>query len=104
MLAERFSCRAFRPDPVPDATVTRLFAMAQRTPSWCNTQPWHVSLLEGEAISRFGKELSEHVLAHQEKADLGLPEYQGVHLERRRESGYGLYSALGIAREDRESR
>jgi nitroreductase len=104
MLAERFSCRAFRPDPVPDATVTRLFAMAQRTPSWCNTQPWHVSLLEGEAISRFGKELTEHVLAHQENADLGLPEYQGVHLERRRESGYGLYSALGIAREDRESR
>jgi nitroreductase len=39
-----------------------------------------------------------------EVADLGVPAYTGVHAERRRESGYGLYAALGIAREDRAAR
>jgi nitroreductase len=104
LLATRYSCRAFRPDPVPDELVDRLFAAAQRTPSWCNTQPWQVNLLSGEAAVRFGKELGEHVLTHDQVADLGLPHYEGVHAERRRESAYGLYSALGIDRADRDAR
>ncbi|WP_224766361.1 nitroreductase [Nocardioides campestrisoli] len=104
LLAARYSCRAFRPDPVPDQLVDRLFATAQRTPSWCNTQPWQVHLLGGEATARFAKELGEHVVAHEQVADLGLPAYEGIHADRRREAGYGLYSALGIAREDRAAR
>lgn len=104
MLAARYSCRAFRDEPVADETVDRLLAMAQRTPSWCNTQPWQVYLLSGEATTRFAKELGEHVATHEQVADLGLPAYEGVYAERRRESGYGLYSALGIERSDREAR
>lgn len=104
LLADRYSCRAFLPDPVPEDVVDRLFAMAQRTPSWCNTQPWQVHLLGGEALARFGKGIGERVLSGEQVADLGLPSYEGVHAERRRESGYGLYSALGIEREDRPAR
>ena len=33
LLAERASCRAFLPEPVPAATVRRMFELAQRTPS-----------------------------------------------------------------------
>lgn len=104
LLATRYSCRAFRDEPVPDEVVDRLFTLAQRTPSWCNTQPWQVHLLSGEALTRFGKELGEHAMTSPQDADLGLPAYEGVHAERRRESGYGLYSALGIEREDRTGR
>lgn len=104
LLAERYSCRAFLPDPVPDEIIDRLFTAAQRTASWCNTQPWQVHLLGGEAISRFSEELTEHVLTHDQSADHGLPEYEDTYLERRRESGFGLYSALGIERSDREAR
>ncbi|WP_244242444.1 nitroreductase [Nocardioides seonyuensis] len=104
LLADRYSCRAFLPDPVSDDVIDRLFALAQRTPSWCNTQPWQVHLLGGEALARFGKGIGERVLTGEQVADLGLPTYEGVHAERRRESGYGLYSALDIAREDREAR
>lgn len=105
LLRTRYSCRAFRPDPVPDDVVDEVFRLAQATPSWCNTQPWQVHLLSGEATARFGKELGEHVLSGAEEvADLGLPAYTGAHAERRREAGYGLYAALGIAREDRAAR
>jgi len=42
LLQRRRSCRAFLPQPVDPALITRLFALAQRTASWCNTQPWQV--------------------------------------------------------------
>ena len=104
LLAERYSCRAFLPTPVPEDIIERLFTAAQRTASWCNTQPWQVHLLGGDAITRFARELTEHVLGHEQSPDLGLPEYEDAYLERRRESGFGLYSALGIDRADREAR
>ena len=31
LLAERYSCRGFRPDPVPRATIERILETAQRT-------------------------------------------------------------------------
>lgn len=104
LLGARYSCRAFLPSQVPDHLVDRLFAMAQRAPSWCNTQPWQAHLLEGEVLDRFARGLGEHVRSHEQVADLGLPSYDGVHATRRRDSGHGLYAALGIDREDREAR
>lgn len=104
LLGDRFSCRAFLPEPLDDQVLDRLFSMAQRTPSWCNTQPWEVDLLGGEELASFGKSLREHVASQEPFADLGLPSYAGVHDERRREAGYSLYSALGIERSDRAAR
>lgn len=104
LLATRYSCRAFLSDMVPTDLVQRLFALGQRAPSWCNTQPWRAHLLEGEVLCQFAEELGQHVRVHEQVADLGLPSYDGVHAARRRESGYGLYSALGIDRHDREAR
>ncbi|WP_185996604.1 nitroreductase [Nocardioides campestrisoli] len=104
-LDARFSCRGFRAEEVPDETLAQLFALAQRTPSWCNTQPWQVHLVSGPAIKRFSTELTEHVLAHPQSADLEMPSgYTGVYAERRRESGYGLYEAVGVARDDKLAR
>lgn len=34
-LDARWTCRQFLPDQVPPATIERLLAVAQRTPSWC---------------------------------------------------------------------
>ena len=44
---ERASTRAFRPEPIERATLVELFAAAQRAPSWCNIQPWHVVVEPG---------------------------------------------------------
>ncbi|MFJ8996214.1 nitroreductase [Streptomyces sp. NPDC102279] len=105
LLLERWSCRAYLPDQVPDDVIAEMFATAQRTASWCNTQPWQVYLTKGEATRGFAVSLAEHARTHQPVPDLTVPgEYRGVYQERRRGAGLALYASLGIGREDREAR
>ncbi|MER5348931.1 nitroreductase family protein [Kitasatospora sp. NPDC002551] len=103
ILTDRFTCRQFRPDPVPRDTIERLLHLAQRTPSWCNTQPWHVHLTEGAATEHLRTRLLEHVQRHPAAPDFPFPaQYTGIHRQRRRECGLQLYSSLGIAKGDQE--
>ena len=55
LLDERFSCRAFKPDPVPRPIIERIFKVAQRTASWCNSQPWQVVIASGEATRKISQ-------------------------------------------------
>lgn len=105
ILAERFTCRQFRPDPVPRAVVEELLRLAQRTPSWCNTQPWHVHLTEGAATERLRTRLTAHVATGTPAPDFPFPvQYTGAYRERRRACGHQLYDSLGIRKDDQEAR
>jgi nitroreductase len=105
LLAARHSCRAFRPDPVPQATIARIVTAAGRAPSWCNAQPWQVLVTQGDETARFRDALLHEVAHGTPRPDLPWPEsYPGVHGARRRECGLQLYEAVGIAREDRTAR
>lgn len=102
LLRERHSCRAFLPEQVDDATITTLLETAQRTPSWCNAQPWNVIVTRGAATNAFRNAYSSWVLNNDPNPDFAFPsEYRGVHQERRRATGWALYEALGIERGDR---
>jgi nitroreductase len=103
LLRERHSCRAFRSDPVPRPTIERILTAAQRTASWCNSQPWQVLVASGEAKERFRTAIyAEASSGARQQGDFSFPrEYLGVYLERRRESGFQLYNTLGIARGDK---
>jgi nitroreductase len=103
LLRERYSCRAFRRDPVPRATIERLLTAAQRTASWCNSQPWQIVIAGGSAKERFRREIYAAASSGApEDGDFAFPrEYLGVYLERRRESGFQLYNTLGILRGDK---
>ena len=103
LLAERYSCRAFKADPVPRPTIERILRTAQRTASWCNSQPWQVIIASGEAKERFRKELyAKASSGATDDGDFPFPrEYRGVYLARRRESGFQLYNTLGIPRGDK---
>src|SRR5579864_1802760 len=103
LLASRFSCRAFQPQPVPRATIERILAAAQKTASWCNSQPWRLEITSGEATRKFREVMVQAASSGRPTAgDFPFPrEYRGVYLERRRESGFQLYNTLGIARGDR---
>lgn len=105
LLAGRFSCRAFLPDLVPVDVIRRILELAQRTASWCNSQPWHVHLTSGEETLVFAKALTARATDGPETPDIPNPTaYEGVYLERRRGAGYGLYNAVGIARDDLDAR
>jgi nitroreductase len=103
LLASRFSCRAYRPEQVPRATIERLLNAAQKTASWCNSQPWQVTITSGEATTKFRDVLYPIAAAGTPNSgDFPFPrEYRGVYLDRRRESGFQLYNTLGIVRGDK---
>lgn len=106
LLSQRFSCRAFRPTPVPQSTLDSIVALAQRTASWCNTQPWQVHVTRGDATERFRQAMLAPAPLTEEDGPQDFPwplAYEGVYQQRRRESGQALYDSVGIARGDREA-
>lgn len=109
-IASRRSIRAFAPTPVPRATLEELLAVAARSPSGVNTQPWKVYVLTG--ATKAG--LTDKILAaHDARAADGTtaghsPEYAyyptqwvSPYIERRRKVGWDLYGLLGIAKTDK---
>jgi nitroreductase len=103
LLRERYSVRAFKPEPVPRETIDRVLSAAQRTASWCNSQPWQVVIASGEPKEKFRKAIyAEASSGAPQDGDFEFPrEYLGVYLGRRRESGFQLYNTLGIIRGDK---
>jgi nitroreductase len=106
LLQGRFSCRAFLPESVPDEVVDAVLATAQHTASWSNMQPWKIWLTSGEETRRLREALLEHARQSSGSApDVAWPrEYTGVQRDRRRATGFQLYGALGIGRDEAERR
>ncbi|MEW5420890.1 nitroreductase [Amorphus sp. 3PC139-8] len=104
LLRGRYSCRGFRPDPVPRETVVRILEIAGRTPSWCNVQPWHLTIVEGARLKALSERLYDHVQSHSDTPDFAFPTgYSEERHARRRECGFQLYECVGVARGDREA-
>jgi nitroreductase len=103
LLGERYSVRAFLPQPVQRETIEHVLTTAQRTASWCNSQPWQVIIASGEAKEAFRRLIyAEAASGAPHDSDFPFPrEYLGVYLDRRRESGFQLYNTLGIPRGDK---
>lgn len=105
LMQARYSCRAFRSEPVQDAVIEGIVDTARHTASWNNTQPWQLLVTRGEETERFRQALIAEATAGTPGPDMPWPEgYPGELGERRRTCGYALYQAVGIAREDREAR
>ena len=105
LLLRRFSCRGFLPDPVPRKTIEAFLKIAQLTASWCNSQAWQVIVTEGAATARFSAALLASAATPEGGeliTDFPRPlRYTGRYQERRRETGWQLYEAVGVAQGDR---
>lgn len=102
ILQARYSCRAFRPDPLPRATVEQIVTAAGRAPSWCNAQPWQVLVTDKPVTDRFRDALYQQATTQKSQPDLDWPkQYTGAHQERRRTCGWQLYDAVGVTKGDR---
>ena len=104
LMRARYSCRAYRPEPVPRETIERILTTAQHTASWRNGQPWQVVITSGSGTERFREAMYAHAQSGApDVSDLPRPrEYRGVYAQRRRESGLALYRQLGILKGDTE--
>jgi len=107
-LRSRRSVRAFLPTPVARATVEELLALASRSASGSNIQPWKVHVCTGEVRER----LSDTILQaldrdgpdrYQREWNYYPVNWREPYIGRRRRIGWGLYGLLGIAKGDYEA-
>jgi nitroreductase len=98
----RRSIRAYKPDPVPPATVRDIVALARHAPSGSNIQPWRVHVMTGATLARVGGAIKRAFLAdepgHKRDYNYYTDPIVEPYLARRRQCGWGLYGTLGIAR------
>lgn len=104
-ITSRRSIRAFTSEPVAGDVIRTILRDAARAPSGTNIQPWHVTVLQGEALA----DLIDAVHAafdsgdRNEKADEYYPtEFVEPYLARRRKIGWDMYGLLGIERGEHE--
>ncbi|MCB1333694.1 MAG: nitroreductase [Roseivivax sp.] len=102
LLDARYSCRGYLADPIPRPLVESALQDAQRVPSWCNSQPWHVTLCGAEETERLRGALYAHALSAGHQSDVPFPAaYEGIYKDRRRVCGWQLYDAVGVEKGDR---
>ncbi len=107
-VASRYSCRAFLPTPVPEATVRDILSRAARAPSGGNVQPWRVHVLAGARLEALRdivrSRLDELPFFEGAEYDIYPRDLNEPYETRRRLSGVTLYESIGITREDRAGR
>ncbi|WP_342320596.1 nitroreductase [Kosakonia sp. BYX6] len=103
---QRSSVRAFLPTPLTDAQIQAVLQDAQYSPSNCNTQPWHVHIVSGETKTRLSQLMTDNDLAGKQKPDFtfSYDDFYGDYFDRSQEQARLYYQALGVAREDKNSR
>ena len=102
-VASRYSCRAFLPTPIPEATIRDIVERAARAPSAGNMQPWRVYALAGKRVEELKALLAPRMATELPKGEgtdytiypqpLGEP-YRG----RTFDVGERLYRSIGVAR------
>lgn len=91
-LNARFTCRAFKPDPVDKDTVIKILEAANRAPSWGNTQPWDIYVAAGGPLEEMRKTFLANMASKAAgRTDLPLPQEWPADLQER-------YTALGKER------
>lgn len=101
----RSSSRAYEEREVPRPLIERIVSAAARVPSWCNAQPWQLTITSKEETTRLGDALYAHAQQNPMQPDLPWPSsYDGPYKARRFECGMQLYEAAGIPRDDKAAR
>ncbi len=103
---KRTSVRAFLPDLVPAKLLTAVLEDAQRSPSNCNTQPWHVHIISGARLKRLGERLAADWRAMKMTPDFSfaVEAYDGKCSERQQAQGASYLEAMGVDRDDKSGR
>ncbi|NJD36024.1 MAG: nitroreductase [Betaproteobacteria bacterium] len=122
LLRARRSVRDFAAREVPAQLIAAILDDARWAPSWSNTQPYRIAIASGALKDRLKEQLVARYDAATKLQGGGLPgklaafltrrkalpdgdfatrfEYPEELTPRRRATGFGLYSLLGIARND----
>lgn len=103
----RKSVRAFLPTPVDRSTVEELLALASRSPSGSNIQPWRVRVIAGEVRDRLVKAIFDAAArdgldAYKREWNYYPVRWREPFLGRRRKIGWDMYNLLSVPKGDFE--
>ena len=102
LFTARHSCRAFLPDRLPNEVIEDILTCAQKVPSWCNAQPWKLTITSGDETDRLRHALEAAAASGGHSPDLAFPtSYENEYQTRRRKCGWALYQAVGVQKGDR---
>ncbi len=101
-ILSRRSMRAFKPDPVPEATVRRILDVAKHAASNTNCQPWRVYVTMGAARHRVSNAIMAAIAAGEAPSSDYHVHGEPIEPYRGRQVtlGKALYGMLGIVKGD----
>jgi nitroreductase len=101
----RKSVRGYKTEPIARDRLEALFAAAQRAPSWCNIQPWRVTVTAPPVTGQVAEALTRAATSGMPAPEIPFPiEYPEPYRAHRRACGHALYGAMGITRDDKSRR
>jgi nitroreductase len=107
-VTSRRAVRGFTDVPVSREVLERVLSAAAWAPSGSNIQPWHVFIVTGGPLAELKRRAGERVAAgdsgDEREYEMYPPALKSPYHERRSAFGKQRYGALGISREDRETR
>ena len=106
-IATRKSVRAFLPTPVDRATIEELLAVASRSPSGSNIQPWKVRVVAGDVKENLTRAILDAIERdgfdkYQREWNYYPVQWREPFLGRRRKIGWDMYGLLGVGKGDHE--
>src|ERR1700682_758661 len=106
-ITPRNSVRAFLPRPVERATIEELLAVASRSPSGSNIQPWKVRVVAGEVKENLTKAILDAIARdgfdkYQRQWNYYPVQWREPFLGRRRKIGWDMYGLLGVGKGDHQ--
>lgn len=106
VVRSRRSIRGFQKKAVPKALIREILELAMRAPTSLNSQPWNFYVVTGEVLDRIRKgNVERNVAGVPDSREFRMgPAYAGVHRDRQVEIAKQLFTAMGIAREDKDAR
>ncbi len=106
-IAARRSVRGFLETPVDPAVLKALAMKAARAATGGNLQPWHVDIVQGDAMARLKAIMAEKLASGSTETpgyDVYPRELVAPYRDRRFAIGEAMYAEIGIPRDDKAGR
>ncbi len=105
-LKTRKSIRGFKAKAVPRELIARILEAARWTPSWGNTQPWELVVVQGDKLRELTGEMAA---ALQQRVapnpDVPMPDsFPDAYQDRYMAMRTGLFDKMGLSRDDKTRR
>ncbi len=106
-IKKRRSVRAYKDQQVDAALIEKIFLQAQDSPSNCNTQPWHVVVVSGEARDKVEKAMVSEIMSGKQPTPHFRPgdqELKDQYRKRQIDCAISLYDSVNVKYEEKEKR